>query len=217
MRLRMDPPAPSSSQSGPSSSAAKRESAAFVPMVVSEVHESDFKDARAELTWERLQGWANTKGRVVVQKRDLRRMYDFSTKILTVRRRVDGEIVGCALLCEAPENALVADSLRSQTNPSLPMVKTARMGTYGPIRDAHIRTAFSRATSDHPIDELVLICGERGCGRAIIDHLKGKQRLLFASVVPGSAEALQFYEKHFVALPFERQDGELPYAAWLGD
>ena len=63
-------------------------------------------------------------------------------------------------------------------------------GTYGPIRDAHIRTAFSRATSDHPIDELVLICGERGCGRAIIDHLKGKQRLLFASVVPGSVRAV---------------------------
>ena len=207
---------------GPSAAAASgpTKARAFVPLDVSEVSDEsprDFKAARATLTWARIQAWANTNQRKVVQKRDLVRMFDFTTKILTVSRRRDGEIVGCALLCQAAENALVADSLRSQANPSLPMVKTVRMGTHGPIRDAHIRTAFSRATADHPIDELVLICGERGCGRAIIDHLRGQQRILFASVVPGSADALTFYEKHFRSLPFERRDGELPYAAWLGD
>ena len=49
-----------------------------------------------------------------------------------------------------------------------------------------------------------------------MNHLKGRQRLIFASVVPGSEQALRFYEKQFVRLPFERYDGELPYAAWLG-
>ena len=39
----------------------------------------------------------------------------------------------------------------------------------------------------HPVDELVLICGERGSGAAVMAHLSGRQRILFASVVPGSA------------------------------
>ena len=35
-------------------------------------------------------------------------MFEFTTKIRKVSRRGDGELVGCALLCQAPENALVA-------------------------------------------------------------------------------------------------------------
>jgi hypothetical protein len=90
------------------------------------------------------------------------------------------------------------------------------MSSFGPIREAHIRAGFSRAAADIPIDELVLICGEAGTGAAVMAHLKGRHRLLFASVVPGSEQARRFYEKQFVQLNFERQDGEIPFAAWLG-
>jgi hypothetical protein len=179
-----------------------------------------FKAAKAELSWEHIREWANSKSRTVVQKRDLKRMWDFTTKVLLVRRP-NGQLAGCALICEAPENCLVCDSLRPHTNPSLPLVKTERMNDFGPIKEAHVRSAFVRATSDHPIDELVLICGERGSGSAVMAHLKGRQRIMFASVVPGSCEAYaatrRFYDKYFrPCSSFIRADGEQPYAAWLG-
>jgi len=178
--------------------------------------DAGYSAARAELTWQRLHAWANTKRRVVVHRRDLKRLFDFTTKLLLVRRQVDHEVIGCALLCEAKPNQAVCDSLGPHANPSLPQVKTARMTSYGPIREPHIRAGFSRATADVPVDELVLICGEAGTGSAVMSHLKGRHRLLFASVVPGSEQALRFYDKQFVRLAFARQDGELPYAAWLG-
>ena len=122
-------------------------------------------------------------------------------------------------LCEASENANVCDTLDSYRNPSLPQVRTARMEKYGPIRAAHVRSGFPHLgrplIGTHPIDELVLICGEHGCGGAIMAHLRGRQRILFASVVPGSERTYRFYDKYFVRLPFERSDGESPYAAWL--
>jgi hypothetical protein len=189
------------------------------PHAVVEIDISDkegYAEARAAVTWQRLNAWANSKQRVVVRQRDLRRLFDFTTKLLLVRRRVDNELIGCALLCEAGGNQAVCDSLGPHANPSLPQVKTARMSSFGPIREAHIRAGFSRAAADIPIDELVLICGEAGTGAAVMAHLKGRHRLLFASVVPGSEQARRFYEKQFVQLNFERQDGELPYAAWLG-
>ena len=189
------------------------------PLIIEEVDSGtkEYRTVKAEASWPRLQQWANTTGRKVVRHADLKRMFDFTTKILLVRRAVKGVPIGCALVCEAPPNCLVCDSLRSHTNPSLPMVKTARMTTFGPIRDSHVRTAFSKATGDHPIDELVLICGERGVGSAVMAHLKGRQRILFASVVPGSEAAERFYAKHFIPLPFERSNGEKPYATWLGE
>ena len=190
------------------------------PHAVVEIDISDkegYAEARAAVTWQRLNAWANSKQRVVVRQRDLRRLFDFTTKLLLVRRRVDNELIGCALLCEAGGNQAVCDSLGPHANPSLPQVKTARMSSFGPIREAHIRAGFSRAAADIPIDELVLICGEAGTGAAVMAHLKGRHRLLFASVVPGSEQARRFYEKQFVQLNFERQDGELPFAAWLGN
>ena len=189
------------------------------PHAVVEIDISDkegYAEARAAVTWQRLNAWANSKQRVVVRQRDLRRLFDFTTKLLLVRRRVDNELIGCALLCEAGGNQAVCDSLGPHANPSLPQVKTARMSSFGPIREAHIRAGFSRAAADIPIDELVLICGEAGTGAAVMAHLKGRHRLLFASVVPGSEQARRFYEKQFVQLNYERQDGEIPFAAWLG-
>ena len=181
-----------------------------------DVSDEGYKFARSAVSWEKLQLWANTKERVVVQRRDLKRIFDFTTKILLVKRSKQ-EIIGCALLCEARENQGVCDSLGHHTNPSLPQVKTARMSSFGPIKEGHVRSGFPRSTADTPIDELVLICGEAGTGASVMAHLRGRQRVLFASVVPGSDQALRFYEKHFIRLPFERLDGELPYAVWLGN
>jgi len=48
-----------------------------------------------------------------------------------------------------------------------------------------VRSAFERALGCHPIDELVLICGEKGVGGAVMGHLRGRPRILFASVVAG--------------------------------
>lgn len=81
-----------------------------------------------------------------------------------------------------------------------------------------VRIAFDRALHAQPVDELVLVCGERGCGAAVMSHLyeAGRPRFLYASVVPGSERVRTFYDKHFVPLAFERRDGEWPYAAWLG-
>jgi len=207
---------PSPVAEGESAPARKRARTA-TGLVVEEysVGGAEYDAAKAALRWELIDSWANQE-RVVVRRSHLKRLFDFTTKILLVREPARGRLVGCALLSEA-DNSGICDSLHSGRNPTLPLVKTARMGGYNPIHPGLVRGAFDRALGLQPIDELVLICGERGCGRAIIDHLRGQQRILFASVVPGSADALTFYEKHFRSLPFERRDGELPYAAWLGD
>ena len=176
-----------------------------------------FEAACNELTWARIDVMANTRQRVVVRKSDLRRLLDF-TDTLCLVRHVDGSLAGCALLSEAPEESGcdVCGTLDSNRNPDLPLVRTARMTAFGTIRASHIRAAFSSAVRDHPLDELVLICGERGVGSAIMAHLRGRQRLLFASVVQGCDRTRRFYDAHFERLPFERRDGEVPFAAWLG-
>lgn len=179
--------------------------------------DAGFGEAKAEAGWELIDGWANTRpDRIVVRRWHLRRLYQFSTKILLVRA-ADGQLVGCALLSEAQSNTDVCDTLHTYRNPSLPEVRTARMADYGPIQAKHVRSAFERALGCHPIDELVLICGEKGVGGAVMGHLRGRPRILFASVVAGSERTRRFYDKYFVPLPFERRDGEAPYAAWLGD
>lgn len=190
----------------------------FEPLTVDEYAQGEpgYAAALAEATWARLDAWANTTERVVVQQWHLRRLFEFTTKVLVARRR-DGTSAGVALLCEAPNHTDVCDTLHSHRNPSLPMIKTPRMTHFGPIRDMHVRKTFDKAVGSHPIDELVLICGERGVGVAVMAHLQGRQRLLFASVVSGSPRANRFYEKYFRPLPFAREDGEQPYVAWLGD
>jgi len=233
------PPAvPPASPPAKTEAAVNRPRRKMRPHVVSEVDISDpegYAAARALVTWQRLHSWANTKQRTVVKQKDLARLFDFTTKLLLVRRHVAGagscahtrtgigadkELIGCALLCEARGNQGACDSIGPHTNPSLPLVKTARMTSYGPIREAHIRAGFPHATSgDVPVDELVLICGEAGTGAAVMTHLKAQEnphRVLFASVVPGSEQALRFYDKAFKRLAFERADGEIPYAVWLG-
>ena len=174
--------------------------------------------AKGAATWECLDAWANTRERLVVRRKDLPRMWDFTTKLLLVRRVADGELAGCALLSEAPEQTNVCDTLHSHRNPSLPMVKTARMNdNFRPIQPAHVRCIFGRALGSLPIDELVLICGERGVGSAVMAHLHRREpRILDASVVPGSERVTHFYDKFFRPLPFERKDGEQPYAACIG-
>ena len=176
-----------------------------------------FTKAKDEVTtWERLDTWANTKHRTVVLRPQLKRLLGFTTTILLVRR-ADGRAHGMALLCEAPNEVDVCDSLHSCRNPSLPYVRTPRSSSFVPIRECHVRQAFDRSIGyGKPVDELVLICGEKGSGAAIMDHLKGRQRLLLASVVPGCARAQRFYERYFVRLPLERRDGEMPYVVWLG-
>ena len=230
LRRRVSAPPPGSiAPAGPASPAAKhviahsqRKTRKQVgpPQVleVSEVSVSDgrsFAEARSALKWDSIQRWANTKHRTVVQRRDLKRLWDFTNKILTVRR-ADGVLAGCALLCEASEYALVCDTLCHHTNPSMPQIKTSRMSDFGDIREQHVRSAFGRQHIDVPIDELVLICGERGTGKAVMAHLADRQRILFASVVPGSDAVQSFYNKHFRPLAFERDNGEQPYAVWLG-
>jgi len=170
--------------------------------------------AKAEVCWAKIDEWANQE-RVVVRRSHLKRLLDFTTKILLVREPRRGYLVGIALLSEA-DNSGVCDSLHSERNPSLPLVKTARMGGYGPIHPSLVRGSCDPAFGLQPIDELVLICGQRGCGAAVMEHLRGRPRFLYASVVPGSVRVRTFYDKHFRPLAFERRDGEWPYVAWLG-
>lgn len=171
--------------------------------------------AKAHATWKRIDAWANTRHRSVVLRSQLKRLLGFTTTILLVRRE-DGRPHGMALLCEAPNEVDVCDSLHVCRNPSLPHVRTSRSRSFVPIRESHVRSAFDTCIASHPVDELVLICGERGSGAAIMAHLRGRQRLLFASVVPGCDRTQRFYERYFVRLPLERKDGELPHVAWLG-
>jgi len=175
-----------------------------------------FEDACDELRWEHIDAWANMRQRVVVRKWQLRRLLDFTDKLLLVRH-TDGSLAGCALLSEAPDGSDLCGTLDSRRNPSLPLVRTARMAQWGSIRAAHVRAAFSRVVHEQPLDELILICGERGVGSTIMAHLRGRPRLLFASVVPGCDRTRRFYDSHFAPLPFERHDGEVPYVAWLGE
>lgn len=165
------PPAvPPASPPAKTEAAVNRPRRKMRPHVVSEVDISDpegYAAARALVTWQRLHSWANTKQRTVVKQKDLARLFDFTTKLLLVRRHVAGagscahtrtgigadkELIGCALLCEARGNQGACDSIGPHTNPSLPLVKTARMTSYGPIREAHIRAGFPHATSgDVPV------------------------------------------------------------------
>lgn len=213
MRSSQPPPPPPQVRS---SLAPPRSTRGLGSFVVEEICVSDarFKVAKAEVTWELLDGWANTPARMVVRRSHLWRLFEFTSKLLVVRR-ADGALAGCALLSEAPANADVCDTLHSYRNPSLPMVRTARMARFAPIRAAQVRAPFGRGLGAPPIDELVLICGERGIGAAVMAHLRGRPRILFASVVPGSERARTFYDKYFTKLGFERRDGEWPYAAWL--
>ena len=228
LTAKVAPASPSSSAGGPPqrgyTSPHKRQRISamppcgYEPLTVEEYAQGEpgYGAALALATWDRIDAWANTREHVVVRKWHLKRLFEFTTKVLVARRH-DGMPAGIALLCEAPNTTDVCDSLHSHRNPSLPLVKTARMTSFGPIRDAHVRMGLDKAVGAHPIDELVLICGERGVGVAVMAHLQGRHRLLYASAVPGSDRANQFYRKYFKLLPFTRQDGEQPYVAWLGD
>ena len=169
--------------------------------------------AVANLPWESIDRWANTPSRTVVLPEHMERLYNFTTRLLLVRR--DSAYVGFALLCEPPNDSDVCDTLHCHRNPSLPLIRTSRMTNFAPIRASHVRHAFDRCIAAHPISEVLLIAGERGCGGAIMTHLKGLQRILFASVIPGCERTRRFYERYFVRLSFERADGELPYVTWL--
>ena len=108
----------------------------------------------------------------------------------------------------------VCDSLNRRRNTQLPKVKTPRSDEFVPFREAHVRGGFDPSIGSVAIDELLLICGQRGTSAAVMAHLAHRQRLLFASVIPGSERATRFYDKHFVKLNFEML-GATPYAAWL--
>ena len=110
----------------------------------------------------------------------------------------------------------ICDSLNRRRNTMLPKVKTPKTGDdFIDFREAHVRGNFDASIGSVAIDELLLICGERGTGGAIMAHLRHRQRILFASVIPGSDRATAFYDKHFKKLNFEMM-GATPYAAWLG-
>ena len=180
-----------------------------------------FEGARAQVTWDQIDAWANTTARLVVARGDLKRIFEFTSKIFLVRR-ADGELAGCALMSEAPmgPDAAVSedicDSLNRRRNTMLPKVKTPKTGDdFIDFREVHVRGNFDASIGSVAIDELLLICGERGTGGAIMAHLRHRQRILFASVIPGSDRATAFYDKHFKKLNFEMM-GATPYAAWLG-
>ena len=199
-----------------------RRSSRHVPLYVEEHNLGcdGYSAAKQEFaTWARIDKWANTKHRTVVQRVQLKRLLGFTTTILVVHRE-DGRPHGMALLCETPNEVDLCDSLHVYRNPSLPQVRTSRTKDFIPIKEyhvrGHVRKVYDRCIAAHPVDELVLICGERGSGAAIMAHLRGRQRLLFASVVPGCERAQRFYERYFDRIPLERKDGEHPYVAWLG-
>ena len=117
----------------------------------------EYAAAAAEASWERLNAWANSAERTVVRRKDLRRLFDFTTKIFLVRRASDGRLGGVALVSEACALSDVCDTLHSHRNPTLPLVKTARMQSFGKIAPSHIRAPFHhlRGVGGRPIDELV--------------------------------------------------------------
>ena len=96
-----------------------------------------------------------------------------------------------SLLSEAPTDTDVADSLHALRNPSLPRVKTFKSKHFVQLGEHHLRRPFDRSVAAHPVDELVLICGESGVGGAVMQHLRGVRRcrILYASLVPGSERA----------------------------